>query len=454
MWFQISEFVTPKPQLNGTVETDLAIIGAGLAGLATAYYVSKYAPGLSITVLEAGRIGAGATGGCTGIVSPGLKMALPQLRRKYGDEGARAAFDASQHGVDLLRQIVNAEHIDCDQRDEPHTLAATTVGQKHRMQTHLKALAELDRGVDCLSDTELTERAGPGFLAGLSYDNTMLVDPYQLLVGLTDTVITLGVTVFEQSRALTMEPLATGRGTRVSTATGSVVADKVLLAMDGYAHDLNPFPHSVVPIRAHVLATEPLTADQQEQLQWNGRGGVIDQRNFFNYYRMSADGRLVFGGGPVIVPTGDPVPDSRSADAVQQRLYRELTERFPALAGVRVSARWSALGASTQDRLPMVSTVPGYTGVYHAGAWCGHGLALAVDAAWRFARQLGGHPAETLPWSRRRALSMPRPALYFGTKAYLKLLDFADRREGRDIAVAVPQPSPNKPAATRKVALS
>lgn len=441
IWVQLSDYVPDAPRLSGSGRADLVIVGGGLAGLATAYYAAKARPELKITVLEAGRIGAGATGASTGIVGPGLKMSIPLLRKTYGDALARAAFDASQHGVDLLRDLIEAEGIDCDAREEPHTLAAITSRQRDRMATHLTHLEQLGRRVDWLDPQELVERAGPGFVAGFSYDNVLLVDPYRLLVGLAAAVRGLGVEIHEYSRVLDMR---TTRGgvTTLSTAGADITAERVLMALDGYAGPLNPFPRSVVPIRAHLLATAPLTDDQAAQLGWNGRGGIIDQRNYFNYYRMTADRRLVFGGGPVLVPTGDPVPDARSADAVHDRLLREMADRFPALRDIDVTARWTARAGSTQDRLPVVSELPGRPGVFYAGAWCGHGLSLAVDSAWRFGGFLGGRTDSALPWTRPRRFGLPKPALEAGTRLYLRMLDIADWHDIRTGASTVP-PTPS-----------
>ncbi|MEC3956862.1 FAD-binding oxidoreductase [Nocardia sp. CDC153] len=450
IWVQLSDYVPTGPALRGSTRADLVIVGGGLAGLATAYYAALARPDLKITVLEAGRIGAGATGASTGIVGPGLKMAIPVLRKKYGDTLARAAFDASQHGVELLAELIRAAAIECDARPEPHTLAALTPRQRDRMAVHLSHLEQLGRGIGWLDPEELTERAGPGFLAGFSYDNVLLVDPYRLLVGLADTVRELGVQVHEYSRVLELIP-ARGQTTRLTTTAADITADRVLLAVDGYARDLNPFPHSVVPIRAHVLATAPLTDDQMAGLGWNGRGGIIDQRNYFNYYRMTADRRLVFGGGPVIVPTGDPVHDARSADAVHQRLLREMTARFPVLHDIPVVARWTARAASTQDRLPVVSPVPGKPGVYHAGAWCGHGLSLAVDSAWRFGGFLSGRTDSELPWTQPRGFALPKRALEAGTRAYLRALDIADRQDMRDAVPVTPAAAPAPRTSSKEV---
>ncbi|WP_342660424.1 hypothetical protein Rruber_00320 [Rhodococcus ruber] len=431
IWKQLADYVPDAPRLRGSAGADLVVVGAGLAGLTAAYYAARERPELNITVLEAGRIGSGATGASTGIVGPGLKIPLASLRRKYGDTTARAAFGASQHGVNLLRELIRTEQIDCDAREEPHTLAALTPRQRERMAAHLMHLEQLGYGVEWLGPQDLVERAGPGYVAGFSYENVLLVDPYRLLLGLADALRRRGVEIHEHSRVVDMQP-ARGGATKLYTASADITADRVLLAVDGYAQKLNPFPNSVVTIRAHVLATDPLSFEQRAALGWNGRGGIIDQRNYFNYYRMTADHRLVFGGGPVVVPTGDPVPDARTADAVQQRLRREIGERFPILKDVPVVARWTALAGSTEDRLPVVAPVPGRPGVLYAGAWCGHGLSLAVDSAWRFGRTVGGSAADsTLPWTRLRGLTLPKPALEAGTRAYLRMLDLADRHDLR-----------------------
>ena len=455
IWVQLAGYVPNEPRLSGTSRADLVIVGGGLSGLATAYFVAKAWPGMKITILEAGRIGSGATGGSTGIVGPGLKMSIRRLRKTYGDQIARVAFEASQQGVNLLREIIYAEQIDCDARDEPHTLAAITPRQRDRMAAHLADLDSLGYRIEWLGEEELVRRAGPGYVAGFSYDNVLLVDPYRLAMGLAKAVRELGVDIHEHSRVLEMRTTGSA-ATTLSTTSADITADRVLLAMDGYSGKLEPFRRSVIPIRAHVMATAPLTDQQCAGLGWNGRGGIIDQRNYFNYYRMTADHRLVFGGGPVVVPTGDPVPDSRSADAVQVRLRREMAARFPVLRNIPVVARWKSLAGSTEDRLPIVATVPGMPGVHYAGAWCGHGLSLSVHSAWRFSELLWGQTdSHLLPWTKSRGIALPRPALELGSRLYVRLLDLADKYDVRTGAARTPaetraiQPAESSTAARR-----
>jgi glycine/D-amino acid oxidase-like deaminating enzyme len=430
IWRQLA---TPPPAaaaLAGAASADLVVVGGGLAGLAMAYAISVTQPDRRVVLLEAGRIGDGATGRCTGIVGPGLSMPLPKFRRKFGHAAAAAAFAASRHGVTVLRDVIHAEQIDCDARDEPHTLAALTIRQQRRMARHLRVLAELGHRVDWLPDAELAGRAGPGYLAGFSYSDVLLVDPYRLCVGLAMALRRRGVAIFEHSRVVAVAE--TGGRPLVRTAHGRVTAESVVLCVDGYAGTLNPHPRSVVPIRSHVLATTPLTRTQCAELVWDGRGGVIDQRNFFNFYRITADRRLVFGGGPTSVTSVGPRRQLAQSARVFRRLQAELADRFPGLADVAVAARWSGLTAGSLDRLPVAGPVPGRAGLHYLGSWCGHGLSMSVEIAWQYARVLAGADAPRLPWFRAGAFPVPSALLReAGTGAYLRLLNVADHRDIR-----------------------
>ncbi|CPS17352.1 NAD(P)/FAD-dependent oxidoreductase [Mycobacteroides abscessus] len=419
------------PITDGRHDVDVLVIGAGLAGLAAAYFVTELRPELSVAVLEAKHVGAGATGRSTGIVSPGLSMPMVAFRRKYGDDAAIASFDATFHGVGLLRDLVAKENIDCDARDEPHTLVALTDRSLARMVTHLENLAELGREVPWLSSQEVVQWAGAGYKAGFAYRDAMVVDPYRLVTGMADILRRRGAPVYEHSPVISIEADATG--VCVSTARAQVRARHAFLATDGYSGTLNPLKSSVIPLRTHLLATAPLTEGQLAELGWSGRGAIIDQRTFFNYYRMSADKRVVFGGGPAFVPSRIPSRDIKRSRVIQQRVRRELTERFPVLADVEIDAAWSGITASSFDRNPVVGPVPGMDGLWFAGSWCGHGFSTSVDTGWRFAKTLVGEPLPAnIPWFRSGAQRVPTTLLRnVATGAYLKALDAADALDAK-----------------------
>ncbi|WP_235624647.1 NAD(P)/FAD-dependent oxidoreductase, partial [Mycobacteroides abscessus] len=292
-------------------------------------------------------------------------------------------------------------------------------------------LAELGREVPWLSSQEVVQWAGAGYKAGFAYHDAMVVDPYRLVTGMADTLRRRGAPVYEHSPVISIEADATG--VCVSTARAQVRARHAFLATDGYSGSLNPLKSSVIPLRTHLLATAPLTDGQLAELGWSGRGAIIDQRTFFNYYRMSADKRVVFGGGPAFVPSRIPSRDIKRSRVIQQRVRLELGERFPVLADVEIDAAWSGVTASSFDRNPVVGPVPGMDGLWFAGSWCGHGFSTSVDTGWRFAKTLVGEPLPAnIPWFRSGAQRVPTTLLRnVATGAYLKALDAADALDAK-----------------------
>jgi gamma-glutamylputrescine oxidase len=418
---------------HGTDRVDVLIVGAGLAGTATAYYVAAKRPDLRVMLAEASQVGLGATGRSTGIIGPGLSMSMRSLRHRYSDAVAAAAFASTLAGTAEVGRLISGEEINCDARLEHQVIGALTERQERRMRQHTADLADLGFGVNWLPRDSLRDQLGGAYRAAFAYENVLLVDPYRLVTGLAAAAERRGVRIVERTRVTSLE---TGpNGVLAHTPGGVIDADRVLLAVDGYGDELNPHPSSVVPVRTHVVATAPLSPGQRDALGWDGRGGVIDQRNFFNYYRLGAGGRLVFGGGPARLPSGDPRRDTRSSAAVFDRVVHELHERFPALAAVAIEARWSGLTGGTLDRLPVVGTVGDNPRVHFTGGWCGHGLSLCVSTARRYASVLaaGRSPTtgESLPWFRTGAPGLPAAARSTALLGYLRVLDVQDRFAGR-----------------------
>ncbi len=434
---------------HGTTTADVLIVGGGLAGVATAHHLAELRPDLDIVLVEALQVGLGATGASTGIVGPGLSAPLPALRRHYGDATTRAAFASTLAGVAAVRRLIDAEGIDCDARTERHVIGALTDGQLRRMRRHTAALSELGHPVRWWDAATTARRLGGGYRAAFSYDNVLLLNPFRLVDGLAAAAERRGVRIFERSRVTGLEHRL--GAVVATTAGGTIVADRVLLAVDGYGGALNPHPSAVVPVRTHVVATAPLSERQRAELTWDGVGGVIDQRNFFDYYRLGAGGRLIFGGGPALHPTGDPHRDARASVRVFDTLESRLRRRFPMLTDVAVEARWSGLTGGTLDRLPVVGPVSDDGRVHFAGGWCGHGLSMCVDTARRYAATLAGvGDPGTLPWFRSRTAGLPSAALRsVALPGYLRAMDLQDRLSlataGRPGA-PVPVPMPARPS--------
>ena len=331
-------------------------------------------------------MGLGATGRSTGIIGPGLSMPMRSLRRRYCDAVAAEAFASTLDGTAEIGRLISAEAIDCDARLEHQVVGALTERQERRMHRHTFDLAELGFGVPLVGPELAGRRLGGAYRAAFAYENVLLVDPYRLVTGLAAAAERRGVRIAERTRVTRLETRPDG--VRAHTPGGMIDADRVLLAVDGYGEGLNPHPSSVVPVRMHAVATAPLTPDQRAALGWDGVGGVIDQRNFFNYYRLGAGGRLVFGGGrpgcPAATRSGKPAPrrglrPGRRGAAPSVPGAHRRGDRGPLVRSDRRDARPAPRG-----RRGAVTT----SGCTSPAGWCGHGLSLCVSTAQRYARVL------------------------------------------------------------------
>lgn len=411
------------PAVPGRV--DVAVIGGGLTGLSAALHLVRARPGWTVVVLEAGRVGAGASGRSTGIVGPGVGTGITSLTSRFGPRVSRRMFRYSQDAVDAVVKLVNDEQIACDLTPSAHLLCASTQGQASRLGREWQTFTKLGLPTPLLGRDDLASLLGHDrYLSALEYQPVMLVNPLKLTLGLATAAARAGVQILEHSPVTGLQADPGAVQLRVGDRS-ALQAAMVVVATDGYTPPDLPYGRRTFAVRTHVLATEPLSSGQRAALGWSGREAVIDQRTFFSYYRFDAEGRLLFGGGPVCVPQAGP----QASVAVWERLERELRQLMPALGQVRITHRWSGLTSAALDELPVVGAVPRQPGVYYAGAWRGHGLALSVaNGSWLANRLAHGSDDFTLPWHRSRTGSPALgPLRSVGVRAYVRTFRTLDR---------------------------
>jgi gamma-glutamylputrescine oxidase len=430
------------PPLVGNVRVDYAVVGAGLAGLATAYYLRRSNPDATVVILEAGRIGSGATGASTGIVAPGVGGPITLLRRRYGDQMASATFAGSVAAVARTVELVDRENLDCDLELNGQLVCAVSQRQDRALRAQHRSFAELGFDVPYLPAPDLADRfGGRPYLAALRHPLAAMLNPVKLCRSLADRLTAMGVTIHENSPVLSVRP---GQPVAVRCRSGIIRARQVVMATDG-VQPAGLRSAGVVPITGHVIRTDPLTDRQLHRIGWRDRDSVVDCRTFFNYYRLTDDNRIIMGGGRVTLPPGAAAGSSASEKA-WSRIELELRTIFPELAGVRVSERWSGRIGSVLDRLPRLGRLPSAPGVWFAGGWCGHGIPLSVQAGFELAQRMTGGSAEpAVAWYREKVPALlAGPQRDWGLLAYLAGLDHRDRmlhrfgRVGREFAAPSP----------------
>jgi glycine/D-amino acid oxidase-like deaminating enzyme len=382
---------------------DVVVVGAGFTGLAAAARLASL--GKHTVVIDSGGLGEGASGRNAGMIHAGVRRNLAFLERKHGAAG-RALHDASVEAYAFVARTAAAAAPDAMYAQSGWLHLAH---RKSRMTGLRKEEAErrqrLGESTVMLEEAALeSETPCRGFHGGMLTDNGAGIHPARYLAGLARLSIGGGAEVHLHSRVSSIEPRATG--SLVHTSRGDLTAGEVLVATNGYTDDAAPWARRrIIPIGSYIIATEPLgdarAADVSPQ-----RRMMSDSRNFLHYWRLSPDGRLVFGGRASFAPV--------SVQSARDRLYAAMTDIYPQLAGVRVSHAWTGNVGFTFDQLPHLTRSDGIT---YAMGYCGSGVALG---SW-----MGTLAAEWIARGARPAFSdlrFPRMPLYRGHPWFLPLV--------------------------------
>ncbi len=406
------------PSLGGRIEAEVAVVGGGYAGLATALGLAERGV-KGVVLLEAERVGFGASGRNGGFVFGGYSLDGDALVRRLGRERARALYLATQQAVQLIRARIQRYAIACEANDAG-VLWANWFRDPEVLRRRQRQLAE-DFGVEWewVEPDALRGMVRSDRYHGALYERSALhLDPLAYARGLAQAATGQGVVLREASRVLRLE--RSGGGFHLHTGGGRVDARQVVLATGGYLAGLEPqADRAVLPIATYVMATEPLGGRLSDCVRT--AAAVYDTRFAFDYWRPLADTRLLWGGRIS-------VRDRRPED-VRRLLYRDMLKVFPQLEGTRVEYGWSGLMSYARHQMPQIGGDG--RGLWWAQAFGGHGLApttlagelLAAaisrdDDAWRLFEPFG-------------LVSVQRPLGYLAAQARYAWLQYLDARKER-----------------------
>ena len=365
-----------RPALEGEREADLVVVGGGCTGLSAALHAAR--AGLSVVVLEGGRVGWGASGRNGGQIIPGLRRGAAELVRLYGAGRARALLQLAFEARDLVVGLIEEHRIACDLRTTGHLLGAAKARDMAWMEAEAECLATVINypHVDLLSAVRSRGEVATAYHGGLLDRRGGHLHPLNYTLGLAEAALAAGAVIHEQSE---VTGLTTTGALCVRTRSGAVRARHAVLAGDALLQGLCPrVNRRIMPVANYIAATAPLP-DPAALIAHDV--AVSDSRFVVNYYRLSADGRLLFGGGERYSPK----PPRDMAAFVRGHMAAV----FPQTRGVPIDYAWGGLVSVTQTRMPHV----GRQGeVLFAHGYSGLGVVLSTLAGKLLVEEiLGSH---------------------------------------------------------------
>jgi glycine/D-amino acid oxidase-like deaminating enzyme len=431
-WYRQTGLPAPRAPLPGDVEADVCIVGGGLTGLWTAYYLKRARPDLDVVVLEREFCGYGASGRNGGWLSAEIATPARAYLGGHGEAGVRALHAQMRAAVDEVLLVLEREAIDADVARDGILHVARSRAQLDR----LRALADDERRwgaeVTELGTEETAARiAVAGALGGVHVAGAARVQPARLVQGVAAAAERLGARLYEQTTVTSV------RAGAAATDRGTVRARWVLRCLEGFTPGLPGQRRTWLPMNSAMVVTAPLPEAVRAQIGWNGAELLGDMAHAYVYAQRTADGRIAFGGRgiPYRYASRHDV-HGRTQPATVRALIGLLHEFFPAAAGVPVEHAWCGVLGVPRDWSPTVSVDPG-TGLGWAGGYVGSGLTTTNLAARTLRDLVLGQDTELtrLPWTGRRVRRWePEPLRWLGVHALYALYRAADRREATGLA--------------------
>jgi gamma-glutamylputrescine oxidase len=353
------------PSLDGDIETDVVIVGGGFSGIHTALELAEQ--GVTDTVVLEGRyLGYGGTGRNGGQVMAGIGHDLDAIKAGVGEEGLRAIFALSDLGPQIMRDRIAKYNIDADFRSGYGYLAYNARQAKtlRSWETEFKSLGS-PYEIRFMEGRDVKQIIGSDvYDAALLHMGGGHVHSLNLLLGEAKAISELyGVRIFEYSPAL---EVTYGDRIRVRTAKGSVIARKLVWAVDGFNNRIEPELHrSTINVYAFNSVTEPLSQELIEQIS-PIRGAYSDIRPIINYYRVTNDNRLMFGSSTQLI--------ERIPTDLKQWNRRLMLEVFPYLHDVRIDLAWGGPMATTRNLFPQIGSLPGHSNAFFVQGYSGFGV--------------------------------------------------------------------------------
>jgi gamma-glutamylputrescine oxidase len=379
----------PYQEFRSTTElpaaSDVVVIGGGITGAATAYFLRKH--GIGVTLLERRGLAGGATGRNGGHISPGTSERFSESVKRYGLEKTRAIYDYSHQCAAAVRAFVDEHHVDCELRVNGSVslaLSKEEVGPVQESYAEMQKYGIRSEYWDAA--TCATRTRSEDFYGGVFRPTAGQLWPARLVFAVAEQAIALGANVQTRTEVMAIE---NDNGTlSVKTERGDIRAQHVVHATNAWARQLVPSLEGIiVPVRNQVIITEPAPR------LWNFG---LSTNYGYEYFMQRPDGRIVLGGmrwkTPSMEVNND--DDATMVPAVSAALRAFLPEHFSDLHGIRVEQEWIGIMGFSKDRNPLIGPLPERPGEYIAAGFTGHGMPMTFFAGQNVADMIAGNEPE------------------------------------------------------------
>ncbi|ARD45297.1 FAD-binding oxidoreductase [Colwellia sp. PAMC 21821] len=377
-YFSSLKYQQDYPSLQEIINADVCIVGGGFSGISSAIELAER--GYKVVVLESHKIGWGASGRNGGQIIRGIGQNIEGFRKTIGQQGVDAITQLGFQANQIVIDRINKYKIDCDL-----TMGYCDLATRDKHMKSLEAeVKHLNRyqylhPIELLGKTELKKQVigSDAYIGGLIDMGSGHLHPLNLCRGEAQAASSMGVKIFEDSK---VEKFTAGETIVIKTAKGEVKAKKLILAGNAYLGELAPkIAHKVLPAGSYIIATEPLDETVYKKLLPNNHA-VCDQKIDVDYFRLSADKRLLFGG--LCNYSG------RDPKDIAATLIPRMLKAFPELADIKIDYQWGGMIGIGANRLPQIGRLD--KNIYYAQAYAGHGVNITHVAGKILAEAIHG----------------------------------------------------------------